>query len=230
VAINNCIILENGIGAWCCRRKSSPSRLNLQCKQSVSLKNSSESFLSQLANLHKLTRVYSTFTGQKTAWNIWRHLHDTIWIGWQFYLNNTMNLRHFNSSHYTIYTHKMAIVSWPYIPWRHFTLCTGYFAQCTPDCPCCRLFYMAYVDFIIGRNRRPVRANSRRYADELLSATAIKQPHTKRAINFRRQLQCVNYYNTMGCNVGSVRRPCGAECAFTKWTTRRTVTIAQPCC
>ena len=110
----------------------------------------------------------------------------------------------------------MAIVSWPYIPWRHFTLCTGYCAQCMPDCPCCRLLYMAYVDFIIGRNRRPVRANSRRYADALLSATAIKQPHTKRAINFHRQLQCVNYYNTMGCNVGSVRRPCGAECAFTQ--------------
>jgi len=39
------------------------------------------------------------------------------------YLNNTINLRHLTPHIMWCYTHKMAIVSWPQILWRHFTLC-----------------------------------------------------------------------------------------------------------
>jgi len=35
-----------------------------------------------------------------------------------------------NSTHCTIYTQKMAVVSWPQILWRHFTLCIGLIHQC----------------------------------------------------------------------------------------------------
>jgi len=39
------------------------------------------------------------------------------------YLNNTITLRPLTPHIMPCYTHKMAIVSWPYILWRHFTLC-----------------------------------------------------------------------------------------------------------
>ena len=52
------------------------------------------------------------------------------------YLNNTINLRHLTPHIMPCYTHKMAIVSWPQILWRHFTLCirhdkiTKYSSRC----------------------------------------------------------------------------------------------------
>ena len=42
----------------------------------------------------------------------------------QFYLNNSINLRHSTERIKSCYTHKMAIVSWPTTMWRHFILCT----------------------------------------------------------------------------------------------------------
>ena len=44
----------------------------------------------------------------------------------QFYLNNTINLRRLTQHIISCYTHKMAIVSWPYTLWRYFTLCINY--------------------------------------------------------------------------------------------------------
>jgi len=41
----------------------------------------------------------------------------------QFYLNNSINLRHSTERIKSCYTHKMAIVSWPTTMWRHFILC-----------------------------------------------------------------------------------------------------------
>jgi len=40
----------------------------------------------------------------------------------EFYLNNTINFRHLTQRIIQCYTHKMALVSWPQTPWRHFTL------------------------------------------------------------------------------------------------------------
>jgi len=39
------------------------------------------------------------------------------------YLNSTITLRPLTSHIMPCHTHKMAIVSWPYILWRYFTLC-----------------------------------------------------------------------------------------------------------
>jgi len=44
----------------------------------------------------------------------------------QFYLNNTVNLRHITQRIMSCYTHKMAILSWPYSLWRHFILYIGW--------------------------------------------------------------------------------------------------------
>jgi len=41
----------------------------------------------------------------------------------QFYLTNTINLRHLTHRIISCYNHKMAIVSWPLILWRHFNSC-----------------------------------------------------------------------------------------------------------
>jgi len=43
----------------------------------------------------------------------------------ELYLNNKMNLRPLTPHIMPCYTHKMAIVSWPWILWRHFTLCVN---------------------------------------------------------------------------------------------------------
>ena len=50
----------------------------------------------------------------------WSHGHFLELI--QFYLNNSINLRHLTQRIISCYTHKMAIVSWPDTLWRHFTL------------------------------------------------------------------------------------------------------------
>jgi len=51
--------------------------------------------------------------------------HTDIFINQRIecYLNNTINLRPLTPHIMPCYTHKMAIVSWPQILWRHFTLC-----------------------------------------------------------------------------------------------------------
>jgi len=51
--------------------------------------------------------------------------HTDIFINQRIecYLNNTINLRPLTPHITPCYTHKMAIVSWPYILWRHLTLC-----------------------------------------------------------------------------------------------------------
>ena len=41
----------------------------------------------------------------------------------KFCLNNMVNLRPLTSHIMSSYTHKMVIVSWPQILWRHFVLC-----------------------------------------------------------------------------------------------------------
>jgi len=41
----------------------------------------------------------------------------------EFYLNNTINFRPLTPQIMPYYTHKVAILSWPQILWRHFTLC-----------------------------------------------------------------------------------------------------------
>ena len=41
----------------------------------------------------------------------------------QFYLNNTLNPRPLSTQIISCSTHKMAVVSWTCIMWRHFTLC-----------------------------------------------------------------------------------------------------------
>jgi len=48
----------------------------------------------------------------------------------KFYLNNTINLRPLTPHIMPYYTDKMAIVLWPQILWRHFTLCIGHIKQC----------------------------------------------------------------------------------------------------
>ena len=50
--------------------------------------------------------------------------HTDIFINQpiECYLNNTINFRPFTPRIMPCYTHKMAIVSWPQILWRHFTL------------------------------------------------------------------------------------------------------------
>ena len=50
--------------------------------------------------------------------------HTDIFINERIecYLNNTITLRPLTPHIMPCYTHKMAIVSWPYILWRHFTL------------------------------------------------------------------------------------------------------------
>jgi len=48
----------------------------------------------------------------------------------EFYLNNTINFRHLTQRIIQCYTHKMALVSWPQTPWRHFTLCIKLPARC----------------------------------------------------------------------------------------------------
>jgi len=41
----------------------------------------------------------------------------------EFYLNNTINFRPLTPQIMPYYTHKVAILSWPQILWRHFILC-----------------------------------------------------------------------------------------------------------
>ena len=58
----------------------------------------------------------------------------------KFYLNNMANLHQLTLHIMPSYTHKMAIVSWPQILWRHFTLCIEntylltYLRECVRAC------------------------------------------------------------------------------------------------
>jgi len=62
--------------------------------------------------------------------------HTDIFINQRIkcYLNSTINVRPLTPNIMPCYTHKMTIVSWPQILWRHFTLCTCILAvQCGND-------------------------------------------------------------------------------------------------
>jgi len=50
----------------------------------------------------------------------WSYAHFLKLV--QFYLNDTINLRHLTRRKISCYTHKMAIVLWPQTLWRHFNL------------------------------------------------------------------------------------------------------------
>ena len=61
---------------------------------------------------------------------LWYHLNTLSWsvndhvdISLNKLMNNTLNLCPLTPHIMPSYTHKMAIVSWPQITWRNFTLC-----------------------------------------------------------------------------------------------------------
>jgi len=58
-----------------------------------------------------------------------------IFLNWliRFYSNNTINLRLLSQRIISCYSHKMAIVSWPQILWRHFTLRIAAWASATAE-------------------------------------------------------------------------------------------------
>ena len=60
-------------------------------------------------------------------------------------LHNAINLRLLTQHIMPCYTHKMAIVSWSYILWRHFTLCIAYNAH---------LLHEQLSEMIVFDNRR----------------------------------------------------------------------------
>ena len=72
----------------------------------------------------KLLEMFVTLLSLNT---LWRYVSDhvDIFLNWlvKFCLNKVVKF-HLLTQHITpSYTHKMANVSWPWIPWRHFTLC-----------------------------------------------------------------------------------------------------------
>ena len=66
-----------------------------------------------------------TYASLVSQWSYGHFLKLTDSV--RLYLNNTINICNLTQRIISCYTHKMAIVSWPQILWRHFTLRIQYY-------------------------------------------------------------------------------------------------------